>query len=273
MSPPMFIFPRVRFKDHIDHIDKLCLWMTTDNFQLFLQHLVKHTQSTKHNPLLLLCGNHESHISLERLDYAPENGSVMLCSTHCSHNLQLLERTVYGSFKEFYNNSCESKMYIYIYIYNRFIVCFPILLDFLYNNPSKAMTVYEIPEIAGCAYPKSVKSENKQSGFQISGIHLFNENVFIDDEFLPSKITNRVQEQPSEMEVNDGEQHGTSGVTTSTSGVPKPPEHIRPFKKAPPRKCKINRRVDSTRILRHTKNDLHNGPNNCHAGNSIGCTY
>ena len=54
------------------------------------------------------------------------------------------------------------------------------------------------------------------------------------------------------MEVNDDEQPGTSGVPTSASGLPITPEHIRPFKKAPPRKRKINRRIGSTRILTDT---------------------
>ena len=51
-----------------------------------------------------------------------------------------------------------------------------------------------------------------QSGFRITGIHNFNENVFTDDDFLTSKIINRVLEQPSKMEINDEEQPGTSGV-------------------------------------------------------------
>ena len=238
--PPMFIFPRVHFRDHflkgapIGSIGSAhpSGWMTTDNFQLFLHHFVKHTQATKHNPVVLLCDNHESHISVEGLDYASENGVVMLSfPPHCSHKLQPLDRTVYGPLNFFYNNSCESWMY---------------------NNPGKPMTIYEIPEMVGCAYPKSVTPANIQSGFRITGIHPFNENVFTDDEFLPSEITNRVQEPPSEMEVNDDEQPGTSGVPTSASGLPITPEHIRPFKKAPPRKRKINRRIGSTRILTDT---------------------
>ena len=83
-----------------------------------LHHFVKHTRATKHNPVWLLCDNHESHISVE--DYASKNGVFMLSFTpHCSHKLQSLDhRTVYGQFY----NSCESCMYY---------------------NPGKAMTIYE----------------------------------------------------------------------------------------------------------------------------------
>ena len=82
-------------------------WMIIDNFQRFLHHFVKHTRATKHKPVWLVCDNHESHISVERLDY--KNGIVMLSFTpHCSHKLQSLDhRTVYGQFY----NSCESCMY------------------------------------------------------------------------------------------------------------------------------------------------------------------
>ena len=82
----------------------------------------------------------------------------------------------------------------------------------MYLNPGKAMTIYEIPEMVGCAYPKSVTPAKIQSGFRITGIHNINENVFTDDDFLPSEIIKRVLEQPSEMEINDEEQSGTSGV-------------------------------------------------------------
>ena len=132
----------------------------------------------------------------------------------------------------------------------------------MYNNPGKAKTIYEIPEMVGCAYPESVTPAIIQSGFRIMGIHPFNENVFTDDEFLPPEISNRVQEQPSEMEINDDEQPGTSGVPTSTS------EHIRPFKKAP-QGCVIStERLEAQEYLqthqKKKKDDLQNVPNDCH---------
>ena len=56
--------------------------MITDNVQLFLHHFVKHTRATKHNTVWLLCDNHESHISVEGLDYASENG--VFITSHCN---------------------------------------------------------------------------------------------------------------------------------------------------------------------------------------------
>ena len=92
----MFLFPRVYFRVHflkgapIGSMDSdyPSGWMITDNIQLFLHHLVKHARATKHNPVWLLCDNHESHVRVEELDYAAENGVVMLSfPPHCSHKL------------------------------------------------------------------------------------------------------------------------------------------------------------------------------------------
>ena len=49
------------------------------------------------------------------------------------------------------------------------------------------MPIYEIPEMVGCGYPKSVRPANIQPDFRITGIHHFNKNVFTNDEFLPSE--------------------------------------------------------------------------------------
>ena len=107
--PPMFIFPRVHFWDHFlksapfgsigsTHPSG---WITTDTFQLFLHYFVKHTRATKHNPVVLLCDNHKSHISVEGLDYASKNGVAMLSfPPHCSHKSQPLDRTLYGPLKK-----------------------------------------------------------------------------------------------------------------------------------------------------------------------------
>ena len=60
--------------------------MTTDNFHFFYTTLLSTLTLMKHNPVVLLCDNHESHISVEGLDYASENGVVMLpFPPCCSH--------------------------------------------------------------------------------------------------------------------------------------------------------------------------------------------
>ena len=114
--------------------------MITDNLQLFLHNFGKHNQTTKHNQVWLVCDNHDSHISVEVLDY--KIGIVMLSFTpHCSHKLQYLDHTVH----EHFYNSCESCMHY---------------------NTGKALTIYETQstDMDRCFYPNSVTPANIQSG-------------------------------------------------------------------------------------------------------------
>ena len=48
----------------------------------------------------MLLDNHDSHLSIEALDYFKENG-VSVCSfpPYCSHKLKPLDRSVFGPFK------------------------------------------------------------------------------------------------------------------------------------------------------------------------------
>jgi len=59
------------------------------------------------------------------------------------------------------------------------------------NNPSKTMTIYEIPEMVKQALPLAVTSNNITGGFTVSGIYCFNPNIFTDIDFMPSYVTDR----------------------------------------------------------------------------------
>ena len=75
----------------------------------FMKHFVSVTKCTKEKPVLLLLDNHDSHVSLDLVDYCRENGVVLVTfPPHCSHKLQPLDRSVYGPFKKFFNASCDS---------------------------------------------------------------------------------------------------------------------------------------------------------------------
>ncbi len=94
--PPMFIFPRVRFKESfmngspagsIGHSTKSG-WMNEEAFSIFLEHFIRHTNCSIDHPVLLILDNHESHISLKAVTTAKENGVVMLSLppyTDCNH--------------------------------------------------------------------------------------------------------------------------------------------------------------------------------------------
>ncbi|XP_047142893.1 uncharacterized protein LOC124817131 [Hydra vulgaris] len=79
-------------------------WMTRENFFLFLKHFVKHCKPTVDD-----MDNHESHVSLESIQYAKENGIHMLSfHSHYSHRLQPLDRSVFFSQKRHYNVQCNA---------------------------------------------------------------------------------------------------------------------------------------------------------------------
>jgi hypothetical protein len=193
--PPFFVFPRVYFKDVMLNgappgskgTAHPSGWMTSENFTIFLKHFTDHVKCTVQSPVLLLLDNHDSHISVASIEYAKNNGIVMLTfPPHCSHKLQPLDRSVYGPFKKFYNSACDSWML---------------------ENPGRCMTIMDIAGRVGKAFPQAMSPVNIQSGFRVSGIAPFNRDVFTDDEFLSAYVTDRPSAAVPEPDV---------GLTAST---------------------------------------------------------
>ncbi|GBL91118.1 hypothetical protein AVEN_184481-1 [Araneus ventricosus] len=57
------------------------------------------------------------------------------------------------------------------------------------NHHAQRITIYQIAELIGIAYPKAMVPTNIINGFKITGIYPFNRNIFSEDEFLSSFIT------------------------------------------------------------------------------------
>lgn len=174
--PPIFIFPRVHYKPHfINGAPEGSLglatktgWMNCELYVEALQHIQKHTCCSRENPILLLCDNHESHISIEAVDYCRANGIVYLSfPPHTSHKLQPLDVGVFGPFK--------SKLKV---AFN----------DWHTGHPGKALTIYEIPSLAKLAYFEAFTGKNITSGFMKPGIHPLNKLAFSDEDFAPCDI-------------------------------------------------------------------------------------
>jgi len=99
--PPFFIFPRVHFKSSMlagspagsVGVENPSGWMNGENFVEWMKHFIIHSKCSKTAKVLLLLDNHESHVSLECLDLARQNGITMLTfPPHTSHKLQQLDR-------------------------------------------------------------------------------------------------------------------------------------------------------------------------------------
>lgn len=86
--PPVWIFPRhrfdaVRMMRGIPDDAPLGLvypsgWMTSDNFLKVLEHFVKNVKCSTENKVLLIMDNHESHLSLNAVEFCRGNGIVIL---------------------------------------------------------------------------------------------------------------------------------------------------------------------------------------------------
>ncbi|EFX70829.1 hypothetical protein DAPPUDRAFT_60856, partial [Daphnia pulex] len=117
--PPYFVFPRVHFKEYFLNGAPLGSvgsanksgWMSDKDFVLFMKHFIQNVRPSKENEVVLFFDNHSSHLSIEVLNLAKDNGVVMITfPPHCSHLLQPLDRSVFGPFKRYYNSYCSSWM-------------------------------------------------------------------------------------------------------------------------------------------------------------------
>ncbi|XP_063218424.1 uncharacterized protein LOC134528602 [Bacillus rossius redtenbacheri] len=170
--PPYFVFPRVNFREYFlkgapigsSGDANATGWMKEANFVKFAHHFVTNVKCSKENPCLLLLDNHDSHLSIEALDYLKDKGvTVLSFPPHCSHKLQPLDRSVFGPLKKFVNSACDS---------------------WLVNHPGKTMTIYDIPEVVNAAFSSAVTPRNILSGFRVSGVSPFNPDVFKDTDYL-----------------------------------------------------------------------------------------
>ncbi|XP_004205737.3 uncharacterized protein LOC101239844 [Hydra vulgaris] len=149
-------------------------WMSSDIFIEWIKHFVRYSNCSHESPVLSLLDSHKSHISVRAcyfcLDLAIQHGITMLSfPPHFTHKLQPLDRIVFGPLKRFYNAACD---------------------NWMVTNP-RPMTIYDIASIVREPYTKAFSLSNIQRGFQVAGIEPFNPEIFKDDEYLLSSVTDR----------------------------------------------------------------------------------
>ncbi|KAE9521318.1 hypothetical protein AGLY_018287 [Aphis glycines] len=175
--PPMFIFPRVNFKDHfIRGGSPSCIgtsnksgWMQGEEVLKFITHFTNHVRPTIEKKVLILLDNHESHLYLPVIDFCRANGIVLLSfPPHYSHKLQPLDRSVFGPFKKCINQE---------------------MVSWLKSNPGKRFTIYDLAAVTTNAILNAATPRNITSGFAVSGVWPFNRNAFSIDEFAPAVVT------------------------------------------------------------------------------------
>ena len=83
---PMFVFPGVHYKGSFvngappNTIGAALLsgWMTAKNFLKYIKHFVRHVRCSQEETVLLILDNHESHLSIEVLEFAKKKRGIML---------------------------------------------------------------------------------------------------------------------------------------------------------------------------------------------------
>ncbi|XP_051157997.1 uncharacterized protein LOC127279600 [Leptopilina boulardi] len=88
--PPFFIFPRIKMnkEEHAIRVD---------------------TERT-----LLILDNHESHLTIEGLEFCKRNNiDILTLPPHTSHKLQPLDKGVFGPLKAYYANQCSAWLFIH----------------------------------------------------------------------------------------------------------------------------------------------------------------
>ena len=74
--------------------------MTNRNDVVFMKYFIEVSECTPEKTVLLLLDDHSSHILRNLIYMCRGNGITSLtCPPHCSHELQPLDRSVWGSFK------------------------------------------------------------------------------------------------------------------------------------------------------------------------------
>ena len=177
--PPAMIFPRVHFRDHMLRgappgtlgLANKTGWMNSELFSEDIDHFIHHSKNSKDQPSLLVYDNHESHLSIEVLDKAKENGvTILTLPPHSSNKMQPLDVGVYKPFKTYYSQAMDSWMM---------------------RNPGKPISTYEIAHCVGIVHQKAMTPANITAAFRKTGIFPFDKTIFTEAYFLSSAVTDR----------------------------------------------------------------------------------
>ncbi|XP_013077611.2 uncharacterized protein LOC106063716 [Biomphalaria glabrata] len=144
-------------------------WTDSECFINWLKHFAAFVKPKPNDKHLILLDGHQSHKTLEAVNFARENGIELLTfPPHCTHKLQPLDRTFFISLKSAYNASSDSWM-----------SC----------HKGRRITSYEVVSIFSKAYVKVATIEKAMLGFSCTGLWPVDADIFTDRDFAPSSLT------------------------------------------------------------------------------------
>lgn len=204
--PPALIFSRKNFKAELfDDAPPGTLglvqesgWMVGELFLKWLKHFVKYSHASPQNKILLILDGHGSHKFLAALEYAKQNGVILLClPAHCTHRIQPLDVSFFGPLTTYFNQE---------------------ITTWLKNNPGRTVTQFQIAKLFSSAYGKAATIAIASAGFAKCGIFPVNPDIFPEHLFTPSIVTYVAVDKDTEniayTEISQNQNvPGTSGVT------------------------------------------------------------
>ena len=144
-------------------------WINNELFVKWLEHFIAFVKPTKDTKVILILDGHASHKTLEVVDMCRQSGVVLIClPPHTTHHMQPLDKTVYGPLKTNYNEECDRWML---------------------QNPRQRITMYQQGALFGTAFVKTASMHKAVNGFRSTGLWPLNPEVFSDEDFMPSHVT------------------------------------------------------------------------------------
>ena len=121
--------------------------------------------------------------------------------SHCTHRLQPLDISFLKSLNTYYDSGIQS---------------------WLRQHPGRVVTEFQIAELFKAAYGRAATVQNGTSGFRKAGIYPFNKDLFTDEDFLCSQMTERPLPNISADQPSSDIQHELPSGTDSTVAVDQP---------------------------------------------------
>jgi len=177
--PPVFIYPRVRLMPEFLHKAPNGAigganpsgWINEELFSKWFDHFIKWSQPRhRTQPIVLIMDGHGSHTkNLDVISKARDNNIILISlPSHCTHKLQPLDIAFFKSMNTYYDQELQA---------------------WLRRHPGRVVTEWQIAEIFTAAYGKAATVQNACNGFWKAGIIPFRHDLFTDEDFAASAIT------------------------------------------------------------------------------------
>ncbi|XP_033106069.1 uncharacterized protein LOC117108217 [Anneissia japonica] len=176
--PPMMVFPGQRFiynpllgapegsflgRSHNGWIDS----------EIFFEWMANHfypsvKASGVEFPIILFVDGHASHLNIETAKFCRDNKIILYCfPSHCSHILQPLDLSVFGSLKASWKRAVQR---------------------YQFDNPGETVQKQTFCRVFNEAWQESATKKNAVSGFRKAGLFPFSIDAIDKNKIAPSKV-------------------------------------------------------------------------------------